>query len=162
MIDIKLLNDVQDTVYANLAYWPKEDDPDHKTFCNMATIAVAQGIGCHALDSAQGKEPLTADEIYQLLISNRAVFSPMVMRECQDRVNGGSFIIAILPGYKLRQSHGHLCTLTPGVGDHSGRWNSFTPFCMNLGRAGTCFRKKGVNWAFQVVPLFFAWNPSLT
>ena len=157
MINVDVLNAVQDKVYANLDFWPKADDPDHRTFCNLATLAVAQGVGCHALDAGQGKEPLTADEIYQLVVSTPAVFSPIVMRECQDRVNAGALILAILPGYKLQQAHGHLCTLTTGVGDHSGRWNAFTPYCMNLGRAGTCFRKKGVNWAFQIVPSFFAW-----
>lgn len=157
MIDVKLLNDAQDRIYDNLDFWPKEDDPDHKTFCNVATIAVAQGVGCRALDSPVGIEPLTADEIYRLMLSETLLFAPMVMRQCQDRVNAGALMFAILPSWKLQQSHGHICTLTTGMGDHSGRWNTFTPFCMNLGRAGTCFRKKGVNWAFQTVPEIFAW-----
>lgn len=158
--DSKLLDSVQDQVFANKKFWPKDDDPDHTTFCNMATIAVAQGVGCHAMDSPQGKEPLTADEIYQLCLTTPAVFLPVTMRECQDQANAGNFLLAILPSYKLRQGHGHLCSLTTGVGDHSGRWNAFTPLCMNLGRAGTCFRRKGINWAFQIIPDFFAWNPT--
>jgi hypothetical protein len=158
MPDAKLLNIVQDKVFADKRFWPKEDDSDHMTFCNLATIAVAQGIGCHALDSPQNRQPLLADEIYQLFVTTPAVFTPLAMRDSQDRVNAGGLVFAVLPGWKLQESHGHICTLTPGVGDHSGRWNAFTPFCLNLGRPGTCFRRKGVNWAFQFVPEFFVWN----
>jgi hypothetical protein len=157
MVELKKLDEIQDQVFADKRYWPKDDDPDHKTFCNMATIAIAQGVGCHALDSPPGKEPLMADEIYRLLLSTPAVFHPVTMRDCQQFVNDGHFVLAILPSFKLRQAHGHLCTLTSGVGDHSGRWDAHTPMCMNLGRAGTCFRRKGVNWAFQTIPEFFAW-----
>ncbi len=157
-INVDALNAVQDKVFATQEYWPKEGDPDHHTFCNLATIAVAQGVGCQALDSAPGKEPLMADEIYQLFMATPAVFAPLTMRDCQDAVNAGVLVFAALPNWRLQESHGHICTLTTGVGDHSGRWNSFTPFCMNLGRTGTCFRRKGVNWAFQFVPEFFSWN----
>lgn len=157
MLDIKILDDVQNQVFADKRYWPKDDDPDHRTFCNLATIAVAQGVGCHALDAGEGRPPLMADEIYQLFKTMPAAFLPIAMRNCQKLVNAGGLIFGVLPAHKLQESHGHVCTLATGVGDHSGRWNSFTPFCMNLGRAGTCFRRKGVNWAFQMIPEFFMW-----
>lgn len=155
-----MLDAVQDQVFADKQYWPKDDDPDHRTFCNLAAIAVAQGVGCHALDSTQGRQPLMADEMYQLFQALPAVFSPLTLRDCQDRVNAGALVFAALPGHKLQESHGHICTLATGPGDHSGRWNAFTPFCLNLGRVGTCFRRKGVNWAFQTIPDFFAWIPT--
>ena len=84
------------------------------------------------------------------------------MSKCQTMVNSGVLIFAIAPSWNLHQHSGHICTLTTGVGDYSGNWKMHTPFCMNLGRSGTCFRQRGVNWAFPTVPEFYAWAPSLT
>ena len=78
------------------------------------------------------------------------------MADAQDLANEGTILVSILPAQKLGQSHGHVNTLTTGQGDYSGKWNCKTPFCMNLGRVGTCFRARGVNWAFQVVPEIYA------
>lgn len=152
------LNAAQDQVFANKAYWPKEEDGDEITFCNLATLAVANGVGCHGFDPPEGMIPLRADEIYHVLSSSKA-FIPQRMSMCQALVNEGAFILAILPSWNLHQAEGHICSLTPGVGDFSGRWNSFTPMCMNLGRIGTCFRQKGINWAFQIVPELYLWSP---
>lgn len=155
------LDRAQDEVFADKRYWPKDVDGDHITYCNLAAQAVAQGVGCHALDPGPGRPALLADELYRLFLSKPAVFTPLLMRDCQEIVNAGALVFAVLPHWRLQESHGHICTLTTGPGDHSGRWNAFTPFCMNLGRAGTCFRRKGVNWAFQIVPEFFRWNNAI-
>ncbi len=152
------LNAVQDQVFANKAYWPKEEDGDEITFCNVASLAVANGVECHDFDPMPGAQPLRADEIYHLLVSSK-LFIPTRMAMCQALVNEGNLILAIAPSWNLHQGEGHVCTLTPGVGDFSGRWNSFTPLCMNLGRSGTCSRRRGVNWAFQIVPEFYRWAP---
>ena len=100
---------------------------------------------------------MTADEIYNLFRTAR-IFDPVPMAKCQDLVNQGALIFAVSPSWDLHQGHGHICTLTPGIGDYSGRWKGYTPFCMNLGRTGTCFRQRGVNWAFQIVPEFYRWG----
>lgn len=151
------LNAAQDIVFADKRYWPKDIDGDEITYCNTATLAVTLGVGCHALDRASNLEPYTADGLYTLF-QNSGKFAQQPMKVCQKLVNNGALIFAILPSWKLHQGHGHVCTLTPGVGDHSGRWDVFTPLCMNLGRAGTCFRARGVNWAFQMVPEFYSWG----
>jgi len=163
MISPDLLNKVQDEVFSATnpdgvkTYWPKDEDGDEITYCNLASLAVANGVGCHDFDPAPGMQPLRADEIYNLFRTSK-IFDPKPMAVCQDMVNKGALIFAIAPSWDLHQSAGHICTLTPGVGDFSGRWNLHTPFCMNLGRAGTCFRQRGVNWAFQIVPEFYWWS----
>lgn len=157
MIDVNELNAVQDRVFGNVAYQPREVHGDEVTFCNLATLAVAAGVGCNQLTRPTGGEPYTADQIYHLF-QESTNFYRQSMPVCQDLVNKGVLIFAILPSWKLKQSHGHINTLTTGVGDQSGRWGAFTPLCMNLGRAGTCFRRKGVNWAFQAIPEFYSWG----
>lgn len=159
MVDVNALSAAQDTVFADHSVWPTDVDGDEITYCNIASLHVANLVGCHDFDPSKGREPLRADEIYSLFRNSR-VFNPRPMRICQDLVNNGALIFAILPSWELHQHAGHICTLTPGVGDFSGRWNSHTPMCMNLGRAGTCFRRRGVNWAFQMIPEFYVWgNP---
>lgn len=157
MIDVNVLNAIQDKVFADPAFQPKELHGDEVTFCNLATLAVAAGVGCHDLERPAGVTPYMADQIYNLF-QNSKTFFRQTMPVCQELVNKGAFVIAILPSWKLKQSHGHLCTLTSGPGDRSGRWDAFTPLVMNLGRFGTCFRRKGVNWAFQTIPEFYSWG----
>jgi hypothetical protein len=157
MVSVDELNAVQDKVFADQALWPKETDGDHMTFCNVAALHVAQGVGCHDFDPPAGTDPIRADKLYNLF-KYSPLFHQQPMQDCQDLVNKGALILAILPSWVLRQQNGHICTLTSGVGDHSGRWDRFAPFCLNLGRAGTCFRQKGVNWAFQMMPEFYLWR----
>jgi hypothetical protein len=155
-VNVDSLNAVQDEVFADKTLWPREVDHDAVTYCNLAALRVARGVGCRALDAPGGDPPLTADKMYNL-IKFSTLFHKTPMEDCQRIVNSGALIVAILPSWSLRQHSGHVCTLTSGIGDHSGRWERFTPFCMNLGRVGTCFRQKGINWAFQMIPEFFQW-----
>ena len=140
------LNAVQDQVFANKSYWPTDDGT---TFCNVATQDVLLKLGYAAL------EGLTADEMYaKISTSPDWLIKPMT--DAIDLVQEGVILVAILPAEKLGQSHGHVNTLTPGPADTSGKWGVKTPLCMNLGRAGTCFRAKGENWAFQIPPEIYA------
>jgi hypothetical protein len=156
MVNVDDLNAAQDSVFADQTLWPKEQDGDEVTFCNLAALHVANGVGCHEFDTAKTAQPMRADAIYTLVQSSSA-FRRHPLQDCQELVNRGALVLAILPSWHLHQRSGHVCTLTPGVGDHSGRWDMYTPVCMNLGRYGTCFRRKGVNWAFQLVPDFYMW-----
>lgn len=157
MKDPGLLNRVQDEVFADKALWPK---PGNETsYCNLAALRVAHGVGCHDLDSGAA-DPLTANSLY-FLFQRSEKFLVKPMADCQELVNAGALIFAILPGSKLSQGHGHICTLTPGQATFSGHWNAKAPIAMNLGREGTCFRNKGVNFAFVPQPEFYAWKESL-
>lgn len=139
--EVQKLNDAQDRVFINKAYWPK----DNETFCNLATQDVLSKLGY------EGFKGMTADGMYiHVTTSKEWLIKPMA--DAQSLVNEGSILIAILPSKKLNQSHGHVNTLTTGPGDFSGVWNCKTPLCMNIGRTGTCFRAKGENWAFTVIP----------
>ena len=140
------LNDAQDIVFANKAYWPKADGD---TFCNLATQDVLTRLGYTALNG------LTADQMHEF-VSTSPDWKTKELIDVQSLVNKGSIILAILPSFKLQQDHGHVCSLTPGVGTWSGHWNVMAPMSMNLGRVGTCFRKIGVNYAFVPMPEFYA------
>lgn len=156
MKDPKRLIEAQDLTFADKTLWPSEGDT---TYCNLAALRVAHGMGCHDLDGS-GKVPYLANQLYELMRESDR-FLVKVIGDCQELVNAGTLIFAILPGSRLNAVHGHVCTLTPGPMDFSGHWDIKTPLCMNLGRVGTCFRAKGVNWAFQTIPEFYAWKESL-
>lgn len=143
--DSKVLNDAQDVVFSNPTYKPT----DNETFCNFATQDVLHRLGY------DGLKGLTADGMYEFVSKSKDwLIKPIV--DATELVQEGTILIAILSSTKLGQSHGHVNTLTPGSPDYSGRWECKTPLCMNLGRVGTCFRAKGINWAFQIPPEIYA------
>lgn len=144
--DPKELNDAQDIVFANPAYKPQGEE----TFCNIATQDVLHRLG---YDPMQG---MTADEMCAWVSIPRNGWLIKPMADAQALANEGVILIALLSSQRLGQSHGHVVTLTTGQGDFSGKWNCKTPFCMNIGRAGTLFRSRGVNWAFQIPPDIYA------
>lgn len=160
MVDTTELNAAQDQVFRNKTLWPRTMQGREITFCNLAALDVANAIGCHDFDAPEGHEPLLADQIYEVF-SKSGKFKAKLMDECQSLVNSGALIFAVLPSFKLGHEAGHICSLTTGDGDFSGHWARHTPLVMNLGREGTCFRRKGVNYAFQIPPEFYAWEPSL-
>ena len=145
MKSVQALNEAQDAVFVNPAYQPKEG----VTFCNVATQDVLARLGYTELNG------LTADDMYAFVSNSKDwLIKPMV--DAQSLVNEGTILIAILPSVKLGQDHGHVNTLTQGSGDYSGKWDCKTPYCMNIGRVGTCFRARGENWAFQIIPEIYA------
>lgn len=156
----ELLVKSQDEVWSSGKYTPTEANHHETTYCNLAVQAVAKAMGCTAFDKPHGVSPELADEMYKVMQSSKD-FIVKPIGDCQWLANEGTLIIAAMPSWMLLQSAGHVCTLTPGHEDYSGHWDKKTPLCLNLGRKGTCFRAKGVNWAFQVEPFFFAWVPSL-
>jgi hypothetical protein len=143
--DIQKLNDAQDAVFSDKAYFPQGD----QTFCNLATQDVLSRLGYDNLGL------MLADEMYAFVSTSKDwLIKPM--QDAISLVNEGTILLAILPASKLGQAHGHVNTLTPGSPDFSGKWNVKTPLCLNIGRVGTCFRAKGENWAFQVIPEIYA------
>jgi len=147
---VQLLNEAQDAVYENPQYQPHGDD----TFCNYATQAVLSKLGYAKMNG------LTADAMH-LFVSNSKDWLIKPISDAQSLANEGAILLAILPAVKLGQSHGHVCSCTTGSGDFSGHWNIKTPMVMNLGRKGTCFRQRGVNYAFQVIPEIYALRETL-
>lgn len=150
MKDIQKLNEAQDIVFSNKSYQPIGDE----TFCNLATQDVLNRLGYKQMTG------LTADQMYAY-ISNSSDWLIKPMADAISLVNEGTLLLAILPSIKLGQLHGHVNSLTPGSPDFSGKWNCKTSLCMNLGRVGTCFRARGENWAFQVVPEIYALKDTL-
>lgn len=152
--DVKELNAIQDMVYLNKSFWPVDTDGEEITYCNLATQSVLRNLGYYDMMG------LTADAMYEYVSTSKDwLIKPMA--DAQALVNVGTILISILPSVKLNQAHGHVNTLTPGPGDFSGDWNCKTPLCMNLGRTGTCFRMKGINWAFQIIPEIYALKETL-
>lgn len=143
--DPQALNEAQDIVFANPAYKPQGD----QTFCNFATEDVLHRLGY------DGLKGMIADQMCEFVFSSKDwLIKPMA--DAQALANEGVILIALLSSVRLGQSHGHVVTLTTGQGDFSGKWDCKTPFCMNIGRAGTLFRARGINWAFQIPPDIYA------
>jgi len=154
MKNADLLREAQDKVWDSGLYMPKEEDGEEITYCNMATNAVLAPMGCTVM---QG---MTADQMVEFMRTSKN-FLIKPIEDCQFLANEGTVIVAGLTSGALKQSHGHVCTITPGVEDFSGHWNKKTPQCLSIGRKKICFRSKGVNWAFVPEPEFYAWLPSL-
>ncbi len=149
----------QDRIWDSGAYLPKEADGEEITYCNLAVLAVLNAYGDHTLDD------LHADDMMLFLQQSKKdptmLWIPKPIGDCQLLASEGTIIVAGLTSRQLGQSHGHVCTLTPGEEDFSGHWNKKTPKCLSIGRKAICFRSKGVNWAFVPEPEFYAWVPSL-
>ena len=125
---------------------------------NLATQDVLRRLGYKRFDDLNvgGDNPFTADEMYAYIkTSDDWLIKPMA--DAVELVNEGTVLLAILPAVKLGQSHGHVAiSCTTGSPDFSGRWQCKTVLVMNLGRLGTCFRQKGVNYAFVPIPELYA------
>jgi len=150
----ELLIATQDRVWNSGTYLPKVINGVTTTFCNEAVNAVLRPMGCTEMNG------MTADEMVQHMRSSKT-FLIKPLDDCQFLANEGVILVAGLTSFDLKQEHGHVCTLTPGLGDFSGHWNRKTPLCLNLGGNGLCFRSRGVNYAFVHVPEIFAWVESL-
>lgn len=149
-----LLIGTQDRVWNSGNYLPKTINGKPTTFCNEAVNAVLNAMGCSEMTG------MRADEMVAYMRTSKT-FLIKPMEDCQFLANEGVVIVAAMTSLELKQSHGHVCTVTPGIGDYSGHWNKKTPLVLNLGRTGTCFRSRGVNYAFVTMPAFYAWVPSL-
>lgn len=136
--------------------------PDGSTHCNQAIHAVAQKLGC---DDLAG---LTADEIVAFL-GTSSDWQLIDMSAAQAYANQGSLVIAGLSSTDLKQSHGHVVVIRPGIPCDSGKWGS-VPRCLNIGAVDFLARGQsgvlmgmpvGVNEAFIPRPKFWLWSKSL-
>jgi hypothetical protein len=148
------LRAIQDAIWNSNAYMPSETDGEEITYCNLAVQAVFEAYEYTALSGKM------ADAI-MAFVKTSPDFLVKPLADAQALVNEGTIILAGLSSAQLGQSHGHVCTLTPGVEDYSGHWDKKAPVCLSIGRKAICFRSKGVNWAFVPEPELFAWIPSL-
>ena len=132
------------------------------TFCNFAVQRIAKAMGCNDLAG------MTADEM-AVFMANSPDWEERSIGDVQALANQGSLIFAVATSQALDKSHGHICTIRPGNAILSGKWG-MTPRCVNIGEENFIGRAKrgllqglpcGVNEAFQPMPLFYAWKPSL-
>lgn len=132
------------------------------THCNEAVAMVADAMGCKTLSYK------TADEIVAY-VSTNPDWQETQIDKVQDMANQGSFCIAGLDSKALNSQHGHVVVIRPGKLVFSGKWGP-TPRCLNVGAEMFLARAKkgpltamscGVNEAFQPMPRFWAWRPSL-
>ena len=90
--DPKILSQVQDTVW-NDPRWKATFDPNAKveiTHCNQASLAVANGMGCHEFDAPTGGEPYTADQLFYFFQRDTSNFLEKNMDDVQALANAGS------------------------------------------------------------------------
>lgn len=163
--DPQLLIKVQDTVW-NDPRWKPTSNPDgsETTHCNQASLAVANGVGCHAFDAPSGGEPYTADQLYNYFQRKDTPFLEKDLIDVQELANAGSLIYAVLSSWMMGQTHGHIVSITPGEMVYSGSLKKHVPVCLNIGTAKYSARLIGLNFAFNMQkfnPRFFAWKDSL-
>jgi hypothetical protein len=120
------------------------------TFCNLATHDVAKALGCMDFFSPDNKRVKLANEIADFLAKSKD-WGECTMLEAQTYANSGYFVVAAQRG----DTHGHICTICPGVLQDSSRWVK-VPAVMNIGK--TNFIGKGLNWAFSELPKFYLWR----
>ena len=177
MPDVIKLIDTICSVYDNPDYAPVYNNGILvKTFCNFATNAIAVAMGCDDLYDTTTKLPKTADEIADLLaqskdwielhVSDDPQKMPIDYQAIQLWANKGELVFAVLKSTDLKQEHGHICVVRPGLLKSSGKWGD-CPAVMNiggenfiaLGKSGVMKgRPVGVNEAFQPIPKFYVWN----
>ena len=133
------------------------------TFCNLAAQHIARALGCTEL------QDMDADQMIEWMSSHPDSWQPVPMQDVQELTNEGTLIFAGATSSDLGQAHGHICTVRPGNQILSGKWG-LVPRVMNIGAENFIGRAKrgplqglpaGVNEAFQPLPKFFAWKPSL-
>lgn len=154
------LNEVQDAVWNNPAFVPS----DGITHCNQASLAVANGMGCHGFDPPHGAQPYTADQIFNFLQRESSGFLEKNIEDVQALANNGTLIFASLPSWRLDQAHGHIVSITPGNQIRSYALDMDVPVCLNIGTKALSARRTGINFAFpmkRVKPRYFAWKESL-
>lgn len=148
------LTQIQDQVWNSGAYMPRDIDLQETTYCNLAVRAVFEAFGYHGFDG------MNADQMMVFIHASKD-FLIKPIADCQALANEGALVVAGLTSTQLKQTHGHVMTLTPGVEDYSGHWDKKAPVGLSIGRRAICFRSKGINWAFVPEPECFVWVPTL-
>lgn len=122
-------------VYDRTDFKPNSDGTTH---CNQAVQAVAvSAFGYHGLDG------MLADEIIDFL-QESSDWAPIIIHQAQDYANQGSLILAGLNSTDLKQAHGHIVIIRPGIECDSGKWGK-VPRCVNIGASNFLARgQKGV------------------
>lgn len=154
---IGLFDAIVDT-YDRQEFLPSEN----VSHCNQAVEAVCNAMGCSDLDNK------TADEILTYLLASTN-WASVTMLRAQELANQGSLVVAGLNSEALKQAHGHVVIIRPGLLCESGKWGP-SARCLNMGAEVFLGRAKrgpltgmpaGVNEAFLPMPLFYVWNASL-
>lgn len=145
MKDPQILYKLAQQVVANPSLKPLNDGT---TFCNIATQFIAEGM------NYKGFNGLMANQIIDLM-SCSDEWQYVKIDVAQQMANAGTWIIASQRGL----THGHVCTIIPGLAVPAGHWGIDVPVCVNIGKA--VFIGKGINWAFQDPPMLYALKSSI-
>jgi hypothetical protein len=158
MKDIITLIDTICEAYDRMDFIPA----DGVTHCNEAVCMVADAMGCKDFELKM------ADQIVSFVAQSQD-WQEVHLSQAQDLANQGSLCIAGLDSKALNSDHGHVVVIRPGKVVYSGKWGP-VPRCLNVGAEMFLARAKkgpltgmscGVNEAFQPLPKFYAWRPSL-
>lgn len=156
---IGLIDAICDT-YDRLDFRPK---PDGTTFCNEAVHSIASTAFNYS-----GFRGLMADQIITLMGGSDWV--EIQMGDAQDYANKGSLVVAGLSSTEMKQGHGHVVIIRPGISVDSGRFDGPVPRCVNIGASNFLARGQsgamtnlpcGINEAFIPLPKFYVLRSSL-
>lgn len=117
-----------------------------KTHCNEGALLVAQAMGCAEFDVPAGVDPLTADQMVSLMISNesgrwRLADGAAATIHALD----GGLGFAAMSSSQLKELHGHICAVYPVGMGMSGSLGHDVPYVANV---GTCQAEEKSSQAF--------------
>jgi hypothetical protein len=127
----ELLKDACDSILAESDF----EAHDGKTFCNVASLMVAQAMGCDEFDTPDGEDPLMADEMIGLMSSNvSGHWTVGTGSEATIHALGGGLAFAAMSSHDLGEAHGHIAVIAPKTREFSGSLKKEVPVCANAGR----------------------------
>lgn len=157
----ELLRDACDQVIHDPDLAPKMDPLTEKvveTHCNQGALIVAQAMGCHEFDTPVGTDPMTADQMVSLMVSNESGrWSAVSGSDAAIHALGGGLCFAAMSSEQLEEAHGHIAAVYPVGMQASGSLKRDVPMVANV---GTCQAEERSSSAFPVSrgeATYYAW-----
>lgn len=158
----ELLMDACNQVIHDLDLAPEKDpvtDKIVKTHCNAGALLVAQAMGCHEFDAAEGADPLLADELVWVMRTNASgKWTKVTGSEATIHALGGGLGFAAMTAAELGEAHGHIAAIYPVGMQMSGSLKKDVPMVANVGMDQG---EEKVSKAFPVSkgePDYFIWT----
>ncbi len=158
----ELLRDACDQVIHDPNLAPLVDALSNKvieTHCNQGALLVAQAMGCHEFDPAEGEDLKTADEMVLHIVSNDSGRWSLVDGSTATiHALSGGLGFAAMDSARLKEAHGHIAAIYPVGMQKSGSLQKDVPMVANVGK---CNGEEKASSAFPVrigEPSYFIWE----
>lgn len=114
------------------------------TFCNFSVFHVLQRMGADQFRDASGG-PMLADQMIDAMTRSPA-WEEIQMEQAQDMANSGEIVVAGMTGDELKDAHGHVVVVRPGIPEFSPKYGALAPKVSHCGH--NPYIGRAVSWAF--------------